>query len=89
MQSPAKAHLQQLLAQKTHFCLFHIYNRNHLGELQIDQMVAVIYRRDGNVVSEPRAAVSFGRRLHPQTESALLRKSGIDPAITGRPGIDE
>ena len=63
-----------------------------VGDLKIDQMVAVVYRRDGNGVAGPRAAVSFGRRLHPQTESAILRHSGIDPALftgTGRHGIDE
>ena len=62
-----------------------------VGDL-IDQMVAVVYRRDGNGVAGPRAAVSFGRRLHPQTENAILRHSGIDPALftgTGRHGIDE
>ena len=63
-----------------------------VGDLKIDQMVAVVYRRDGNGVAGPRAAVSFGRRLHPQTESAILRHSGIDPALftgTGWHGIDE
>eukprot|EP01036_Dinobryon_divergens_P033231 gene33231-42969_t len=63
-----------------------------VSDLKIDQMVAVVYRRDGNGIAGPRAAVSFGRRLHPQTESAILRHSGIDPALftgTGRHGIDE
>ena len=63
-----------------------------VGDLKIDQMVAVVYRRDGNGIAGPRAAVSFGRRLHPQTASAILRHSGIDPALftgTGRHGIDE
>ena len=47
-------------------------------------MVAVVYRRDGNG--------AVGPRLHPQTESAILRHSGINPALftgTGRHGIEE
>ena len=35
-----------------------IYNRNHLVDLQFAQMVAVVYGRDRNGFSEPRAAVS-------------------------------
>ena len=63
-----------------------------VGDLKIDQMVAVIYRRDGNGDVGRRVAVSFGRRMHPQIERAILRHSGIDPAMfigLGRHGIEE
>lgn len=58
----------------------------------INQMIAVVYRRNAEGVPEATSAISFGRYLHPQTMQAILEHSRIDPHLfvgTGRHGMEE
>eukprot|EP01036_Dinobryon_divergens_P031355 gene31355-40741_t len=63
-----------------------------VGPTMINQMVAVVFRRNVDGVPKPTIAISFGQYLHPSTRSDILLHSKIEPELfvgTGMHNVDE